>query len=130
MSDPTITSTTSASGQAPQALLSLSELPDVGAVRVDVDGHAFAVVRAEDGSVHVIDDTCSHAEVSLAEGEVEDCSIECWLHGSRFDLRTGRPTGLPATKPIAVYAVTVEDDTVLADLSAPLTASAVPSKEH
>jgi 3-phenylpropionate/trans-cinnamate dioxygenase ferredoxin subunit len=111
-------------------LLNLSEVPDPGAVRVDVEGLALAVVRAEDGSIHVIDDTCSHAEVSLAEGEVEDCSIECWLHGSRFDLRTGRPTGLPATKPIAVYAATVEGDTVLADLSAPLTASAVPSKEH
>jgi 3-phenylpropionate/trans-cinnamate dioxygenase ferredoxin component len=114
-----------------QPLLNLDELPEVGAVRVDRDGKPFAVVRAEDGSIHVIDDTCSHAEVSLAEGEVEDCSIECWLHGSRFDLRTGRPTGLPATKPIAVYPVTVEGDTVLADLSAPLTESnAVPSKEH
>ncbi|HKG49819.1 MAG TPA: non-heme iron oxygenase ferredoxin subunit [Actinomycetales bacterium] len=114
-----------------EPLISLSELPEVGAVPVDVDGRALAVVRAEDGSIHVIDDTCTHAEVSLAEGEVEDCSIECWLHGSRFDLRTGRPTGLPATKPIAVYRVSVEDDTVLADLSAPLTASdVVPSKEH
>jgi 3-phenylpropionate/trans-cinnamate dioxygenase ferredoxin subunit len=114
-----------------QPLLSLAELPEVGAVAVHVDGRAIAVVRAEDGTIHVIDDTCTHAEVSLAEGEVEDCSIECWLHGSRFDLRTGQPTGLPATKPIAVYPVTVEGDTVLADLSAPLTASdVVPSKEH
>ncbi len=114
-----------------QPLVSLSELPEVGAVRVDVQGEPIAVVRAEDGSIHVIDDTCSHAEVSLAEGEVEDCTIECWLHGSRFDLRTGRPVALPATKPIAVYPVTVEDDTVLADLSAPLNATdAVSSKEH
>ena len=109
-------------------LLSLDELPDVGAVRVDRDGKPFAVVRAEDGSIHVIDDTCSHAEVSLAEGDVEDCSIECWLHGSRSDLRTGRRAGRRATKPIAVYPVTVEGDTVLADLSAPLTD--VLSKEH
>ena len=114
-----------------QPLVSLSELPEVGAVRVDVEGEPIAVVRAEDGSIHVIDDTCSHAEVSLAEGEVEDCTIECWLHGSRFDLRTGRPIALPATRPIAVYPVTVEGDTVLADLSAPLTSSdVVPSKEH
>ena len=118
-----------------EPLLNLADLPDVGAVPVDVDGRAVAVVRAEDGSIHVIDDTCTHAEVSLAEGEVEDCSIECGLHGSRFDLRTGRPIGLPATKPIAVYPVTVEGDVVLADLSAPLTAPssaspAVMSKEH
>ena len=46
-----------------------------------------------------INDICSHANVSLSEGEVEDCTIECWLHGSRFDLRTGKPTGLPATDP-------------------------------
>ena len=91
----------------------LDDLPDVGAVRCDVEGQAVAVVRAEDGTLHAIDDTCSHAEVSLSEGEVEDCAIECWLHGSRFDLRTGRPTGLPATQPVAVFALTVEDDVVL-----------------
>ena len=114
-----------------EPLLNLADLPDVGAVPVDVDGRAVAVVRAEDGSIHVIDDTCTHAEVSLAEGEVEDCTIECWLHGSRFDLRTGRPIGLPATKPIAAYPVTFEGDVVLADLSAPLTESdAAFSKEH
>jgi 3-phenylpropionate/trans-cinnamate dioxygenase ferredoxin component len=102
-----------------EPLISLSELPEVGAVPVDVDGRALAVVRAEDGSIHVIDDTCSHAEVSLAEGEVEDCSIECWLHGSRFDLRTGKPTGLPATEPVAIYPVTVGGDDVLVDVRAP-----------
>ena len=98
-------------------VLGLDELPDVGAVRVDRDGKPFAVVRAEDGSIHVIDDTCSHAEVSLAEGEVEDCSIECWLHGSRFDLRTGEPLALPAIRPVPVYSVTVEGDDVLVDLT-------------
>jgi 3-phenylpropionate/trans-cinnamate dioxygenase ferredoxin component len=97
----------------------LSELPAVGAVAVDLDGHPVAIVRAEDGSLHAIDDTCSHAEVSLAEGEVDDCTIECWLHGSRFDLRTGRPTGLPATRAIAVYPVTVDGDVVLVDVEAP-----------
>ena len=43
---------------------------------------------------------CSHAAVALSEGDVEDCTVECWLHGSRFDLRTGKPTGLPATEPV------------------------------
>ena len=42
--------------------------------------------------------TCSHAEVALSEGDVTDCQIECWLHGSMFDLRTGKPTNLPATE--------------------------------
>nr|WP_284287067.1 non-heme iron oxygenase ferredoxin subunit [Angustibacter aerolatus] len=109
----------------------LSDLPAVGAVRVDLDGLPVAVVRDEQGQVHAIDDTCSHAEVSLAEGEVEDCTIECWLHGSRFDLRTGKPTGLPATRPVAVYPVEVVDGTVMVDVRAPIdTFSQNPSKEH
>jgi 3-phenylpropionate/trans-cinnamate dioxygenase ferredoxin subunit len=114
----------------------LDDLPDVGAVQVLLDGQRVSVVRAEDGSLHAIDDTCSHAEVSLSEGEVEDCTIECWLHGSRFDLRTGAPTGLPATQPIDVYPVTVQDDVVLVDVAAPLTSGAgtsdtfTSSKEH
>ena len=54
-------------------------------------------------------DLCSHAAVALSEGEVADCTIECWLHGSRFDLRTGKPTGLPATEPVATFPVDVRD---------------------
>ncbi|GAB3596632.1 non-heme iron oxygenase ferredoxin subunit [Angustibacter peucedani] len=87
-------------------------------MQVKFGEQAVAVIRAEDGTLHAVDDTCSHAEVSLSEGEVEDCTIECWLHGSRFDLRDGRPTGLPATAPIAVYALRVEDDVVHVDLDA------------
>jgi 3-phenylpropionate/trans-cinnamate dioxygenase ferredoxin subunit len=98
-------------------VLGVSDLPDVGAVRVVIDGMPVAVVRDEQGHVHAIDDTCSHAEVSLSEGEVEDCTIECWLHGSRFDLRTGQPTALPAIRPVAVYPVTIDGDDVLVDVS-------------
>lgn len=70
----------------------------------------IALVRTGDREVHAVNDTCSHANVSLSEGEVDGCTLECWLHGSRFDLRTGAPTGLPATRPVAVYPVTVTDD--------------------
>ena len=87
--------------------------------RVVVDGVAVAVVRTEEG-VFAIQDLCSHANVPLSQGEVEDCRIECWLHGSTFDLRTGRPSGLPATKPVPVYAVTVEGDDVLVSIDAVL----------
>jgi 3-phenylpropionate/trans-cinnamate dioxygenase ferredoxin subunit len=112
-------------------VLGVSDLPEVGAVRVVIDGMPVAVVRDEEGHVHAIDDTCTHAEVSLSEGEVEDCTIECWLHGSRFDLLTGEPTGLPATVPVGVYAVTIEGDDVLVDASAPLNLSTTStSKEH
>ena len=44
-----------------------------------------------------------------SEGEIDDCTLECWLHGSRFDLRTGEPTGLPATEPVPVYPVEIHD---------------------
>src|SRR3954454_11289059 len=103
-----------------ERVLSVGDLPEVGAVRVVVDGLPVAVVRDEEGHVHAIDDTCSHAEVSLSGGEVEDCTIECWLHGSRFDLRTGHPTALPAIRPVAVYQVTIDGDDVLVDVHLPV----------
>ncbi|GAA1384010.1 non-heme iron oxygenase ferredoxin subunit [Kitasatospora putterlickiae] len=84
--------------------------------RVDLNGVPVAVVRTDEG-VFAINDICSHANVSLSEGEVEDCMIECWLHGSSFDLRTGKPSGLPATKPVAVYPVKIEGDDVLVSVN-------------
>ena len=75
--------------------------------RIVVDGVPVALVRHGD-EVYAVNDVCSHAEVSLAEGEVSGCEIECWLHGSRFDLRTGEPSGPPAFEPIATYPVQIE----------------------
>ena len=85
------------------------QLPEVGAVVADFDGRRVAIVRHSYGDVHAIDDTCTHANVSLSEGEVDGCAIECWLHGSRFDLRTGAPSHLPATVPVAVHTVQVTE---------------------
>ena len=69
--------------------------------------------------VFAIEDTCSHAEVALSEGEVEQtdggCQIECWLHGSMFDLRTGKPTNLPATEPVATFPIEVRGTDVYVD---------------
>jgi 3-phenylpropionate/trans-cinnamate dioxygenase ferredoxin component len=79
------------------------------AISADIDGTEVALVHAEDGNVYAIRDECSHAAVPLSEGEIEGCTLECWLHGSRFDLRTGEPTGLPATEPVAVYPVEIRD---------------------
>jgi 3-phenylpropionate/trans-cinnamate dioxygenase ferredoxin component len=90
---------------------SLADVPDGGAVRVLLDGVPVAIVRS-DGEVYAIHDVCSHANVALSEGEVEGRTIECWLHGSRFDLVSGRPTGLPATQPVPVYPVKIEGDDV------------------
>jgi 3-phenylpropionate/trans-cinnamate dioxygenase ferredoxin component len=86
---------------------SLDEVPELGAHRVKFDDLPVAIVRSE-GEVYAIHDVCSHEEVALSEGDVEDTTIECWLHGSCFDLRTGRPTSLPATKPVIVYPVKIE----------------------
>ncbi len=69
--------------------------------------------------VFAIHDECSHAQIALSEGDVEDCTLECWLHGSRFDLRTGQPTGLPATVPVPIYPVRIDGDDVLVDTAAP-----------
>lgn len=94
----------------------LAELREGGTHRVVLDGVPVCLVRT-DGEVYAINDTCSHADVSLSEGEVEGLTIECWLHGSRFDLRTGEPSGPPATVPIAVHTVKIEGDEVFVALT-------------
>ena len=95
-----------------------TEVPSGTALAVSVDGVAVAVVR-EDDDWYAIYDECSHAAIPLSEGDVEGSEIECWLHGSRFDLHTGKPTSLPATEPVAIYPVRVEGDDVLVDVQAP-----------
>jgi len=95
----------------------LEELPPVGAAAADIGGRVISIVRTSDGEVYAVDDTCSHAEVSLSEGEVDGCEIECWLHGSRFDLCTGRPSGPPATVPITTHHVKIEGDEVYVALT-------------
>ena len=84
------------------------------AKRVDIAGHRLCVVRIGD-DFYVIGDRCSHEDYSLAEGEIfeEEREIECWKHGSTFSLETGEPQSLPATKPVPVYDVRVNDGRVL-----------------
>ena len=98
------------------AVCKLSELADESALGVTIGDEPVCVAKSE-GTVYAIRDVCSHAEIALSEGEVEDGTIECWLHGSRFTLATGEPTGLPANRPVPVYAVKVEGDDVLVDLN-------------
>ncbi|MER7005554.1 bifunctional 3-phenylpropionate/cinnamic acid dioxygenase ferredoxin subunit [Dactylosporangium sp. NPDC000555] len=87
------------------------------AVQVTVEETEIALVHADDDNFYAVYDECSHASVALSEGEVDGCTLECWLHGSRFDLRTGEPTGLPATEPVPVYPVEVRDGDVYIDLN-------------
>ncbi|MEZ5095346.1 MAG: non-heme iron oxygenase ferredoxin subunit [Nocardioides sp.] len=98
---------------------SLAELGDDSAVAVTLSDQAVAVARHGE-EVFAVEDTCSHAAVALSEGEVLDCTIECWLHGSTFDLRTGKPTVLPATEPVATFAVEIRDGDVYVDIATTL----------
>lgn len=91
----------------------LADLEENSARRVDVNGLKLAVVRVED-EVFVIGDTCSHADFSLSEGELDtfDKTLECPKHGAAFSLETGEPECLPATKPVPTFDVTIRDDSV------------------
>lgn len=102
----------------------VSDVPAGTALRVELDDAngkeiAVAVVADEDGDIYAVFDECSHGAVPLSDGEVEGCLIECWLHGSQFDLRTGMPLQLPATRAVPVYPVTIDGDNVLVDVDAP-----------
>lgn len=84
----------------------LEELPDGHVLAVEVGGVALALVR--DGEhVYAIQDACSHADVALSEGELSGCMLECWLHGSQFDVRTGEPTSPPAIDAVPIYPVRI-----------------------
>ena len=98
-----------------QRACAAADVEDGSAIRVMIDGVPVAIVRSA-GEVYAIHDVCSHANVALSEGEIEGQTLECWLHGSRFDLVSGRPTGLPATQPVPVYPVKLDGDFVYVDV--------------
>ncbi len=95
----------------------LDELSTDAAKRVVLDGTAIAVVLDSSGAVHAIGDTCTHGDISLSEGFVEDDTLECWAHGSKFELTTGKPLTLPAYEPVPVFAVQIVDGDVYIDPS-------------
>ena len=84
---------------------------------VEVDDYPIAIVRDSYGELHAIGDTCSHAEISLSEGDVEDGTIECWAHGSSFDLSSGQPLSLPAFEPVPVFALSIHGNDVYVDVT-------------
>lgn len=93
----------------------LGDLPDGRGVRVEAAGHRVAVFRIGE-AVYALGDRCSHAEASLAEGEVFDLDVECPRHGSEFSLVTGEPDSFPATRPVPVYEISLEDEEVFLEL--------------
>ncbi len=86
----------------------LDEVQADQALAVTLGRYDIAIARDGD-EVFAVEDLCSHAAVALSEGEVASCQIECWLHGSMFDLRSGKPTNLPATEPVATFPVEIRD---------------------
>jgi 3-phenylpropionate/trans-cinnamate dioxygenase ferredoxin subunit len=98
-----------------QRVCAVSDLVQDEARRVEVDGVPIALVLDGNGEIHAIGDTCTHGDISLAEGFVEGDTLECWAHGSAFSLRTGKPLNLPAYEPVPVYVVQIDGDDVLID---------------
>lgn len=89
----------------------VADLADGQALGVEIDDEPVMVAHTQ-GEYFALRDVCSHAEVALSDGDIDGCTIECWLHGSRFDLRTGKPLELPATEPVPTYPVRVVGDDV------------------
>ncbi len=96
----------------------LADLKEQEPLPVKVGEVDVALVMDGD-EIFAIRDQCSHAAVALSEGEAEGCLLECWLHGSTFDLRTGKPTTPPATEAVAVYPVRVDGGDILVDVANP-----------
>jgi len=95
--------------------LLLSQLQQGKPVKVEKDGKTICVARVGD-QVFAINDTCSHSDASLSEGDVTDFKIECWLHGAEFDLRTGEALTPPAVAPLHTYGVHVDGDSVTVEI--------------
>ena len=97
-----------------------AEVPVGSAIAVDLGGDAeIAVVNTTEG-FFAIRDVCSHAEVPLSDGDIEGCTLECYMHGSMFDLRTGAPINLPATEPVPVYPTRIVGDDLYLDPDNPI----------
>ena len=85
------------------------------AIRVKIGEDAIAIIRTKADQVYALDDKCSHGEISLSEGFVDNETIECWAHGAKFSLETGEALTLPAFEPVSVYPIIIEDETIYLD---------------
>ncbi len=101
-----------------QPAAQVNEITPDRPLAAEVDGIRVAIVL-HNGEYFALDDQCSHRNIPLSDGDIVEDAIECYAHGSDFDLRTGQPRTLPATEPVAVYACRVVNDTVEVDISNP-----------
>ncbi|GAB3050255.1 bifunctional 3-phenylpropionate/cinnamic acid dioxygenase ferredoxin subunit [Sediminivirga luteola] len=95
----------------------LNDLEPGEGLRIDDTSPPIAVFLTEEGTVHAIDDTCTHQDASLAAGWVEDCRVECPLHASAFSLLTGEADQPPARRPVRVHRAEVHDGEVWVEVS-------------
>ncbi|MEN9714220.1 MAG: hypothetical protein RLZZ164_884 [Actinomycetota bacterium] len=99
-------------------ICALDDLKPGKALRVVISEHPIALVRAKSGDVYALDDKCSHGEISLSEGFVDNSTIECWAHGAKFELSTGEPLSLPAYEPVSTYEVIIENGDIFIEYEA------------
>ena len=92
----------------------LTDLEEAAPRRIEIEGKKLSIVLLNE-RIYALDDTCSHEDVSLSEGEVDidECALECWKHGSLFSLETGEALSLPATKSVKTYDVRIVDNDVV-----------------
>lgn len=96
----------------------LAALAEAQPLGTDADGLAVCLVLLGD-EVFAVHDECTHESVPLSEGDVEDHTIECWRHGSRFDLRSGAVLNLPAVVPVATYPARIVGAVVQVEIAEP-----------
>ena len=97
-------------------ICALADLKPGKALRIKLGENAIALIRTPSGAVKALDDKCSHGEISLSEGFVDEDTIECWAHGAKFSLETGKPLSLPAYEPVATYEVIIENDEIYLEI--------------
>jgi 3-phenylpropionate/trans-cinnamate dioxygenase ferredoxin subunit len=97
-------------------ICALEDIKPGKSIRVKVGDLAIAVVRTPNGDIKALDDKCSHGEISLSEGFVDNETIECWAHGAKFDLNTGKPLSLPAYEPVATYEVLIDNGDIFLEI--------------
>ena len=95
--------------------LTLDQLAQGKPMRIEKEGKSICVAKIG-GEVFAIEDTCTHSDASLSEGDITDFKIECWLHGAEFDLRTGQALTLPATQALETYAVKIDGISVTVEI--------------
>ena len=90
----------------------VSEIKPGEMISVEVDNEQVLLANVN-GSIHAVDDICSHAYASLSEGDLNGQEVECPLHGGSFNVTTGEAVSPPADGPVRVYKVQIEGDDIL-----------------